>query len=492
VRKTLIALVGAVVLAGAAVAAVPIIERHAADRIKTEVERDGVTKVGAVEVGLLDRRIALIDLKSKNDAELSVDRWEASGLAWPLGELLRGRTPLSGFRWGDPLRADRMELHKVSIVDSAAGGRWTMDSLVVEGFDLARFDGTYRGPHTFEVQAARALGALTVRRLEQRNALFAMPATYDTFGVASLVIDRYEKGRVAGLSVKSFEAALKDDATPLFKVDDITASRLDWSKLLAGLSSDEWHPGAPVGRVHADNFRASGFSGSLLSRYGLSLAGMSLETTHESDKLSRSRTRIEDFVLAPSLVGREGLQMRLALQSMGLKEVKLDFDCANTEDRNKGEFDLSPCTLVGPGLAQVDFASRIVHADDAFWRAIDDGDAAALGQSSAGLGSARLVLADKSLLERSLKALSIVTGHSPAETRAELARDVRHYQPPGVLITDAMTTLLDTVARFIEQGGTLTIEARPGAAVDLARLQALARPGADLVDALGLTATLSK
>ena len=94
-KKSVIAAAAVIALAGAVVAAVPIVQTYAADRIKAEIERDGATKVGAVEVGLFDRRITLQGIKSAGEAELSVGRWEASGLAWPLGELLRGRTPLA-------------------------------------------------------------------------------------------------------------------------------------------------------------------------------------------------------------------------------------------------------------------------------------------------------------------------------------------------------------------------------------------------------------
>ena len=121
------------------------------------------------------------------------------------------------------------------------------------------------------------------------------------------------------------------------------------TRVIAALSSDKWQPGAPSGRVHVDSFNASGFGGEMLARYGISLGSVSLETVHEGDKLSRSRTRVEGFVLAPPLRGLEGLQMRLALQSMGLKEVKLDLDCSGTEDRAKGELALDRCALVGPG-----------------------------------------------------------------------------------------------------------------------------------------------
>jgi len=119
-------------------------------------------------------------------------------------------------------------------------------------------------------------------------------------------------------------------------------------------------------------------------------------------------------------------------------------------------------------------------------------DALAISESKAGIGSARLRLVDKSLLERGLKALSLTTGRPLAETRANLAREVRLYQPPGVLISQDMTNVLDTVARFVEQGGTLTIDAKPEPPLDIEGVRAVERPGADLVRLLGLSATLSR
>ena len=102
------------------------------------------------------------------------------------------------------------------------------------------------------------------------------------------------------------------------------------------------------------------------------------------------------------------------------------------------------------------------------------------------------MLADKSLLERSLKALAAMTGQPVAVTRANLARDIRRYQPSGVLISEDLTKLLDTVARFVEQGGTLTIDAKPEPPFGIDKVRHLSsRPGADLVSLLGLSATLS-
>ena len=186
-KKAVIAAVVAVTVAGVAVAAVPAVQEYAAARIKAEIERGGGATVGGVDVGLFDRRIELRDLKSTRGAEISIGRWEASGLAWPLEELLRGRTPIAGFRWGDPLRAERIELRDVRVVDRAVGSDWSLSSLVVDGLDLARFDPDYEGPYGFQALTARAMAALSFRRLEQGNAVFAMPGSGDTFGIASTV-----------------------------------------------------------------------------------------------------------------------------------------------------------------------------------------------------------------------------------------------------------------------------------------------------------------
>ena len=145
------------------------------------------------------------------------------------------------------------------------------------------------------------------------------------------------------------------------------------------MSSDKWFPGAPSGRVHVETASATGFGGELLKRYGISLGGVSFETVHDSDKVSRTRTRIEGFVLAPPLRGLEGLQLRMALQSMGLKEVKADFDCARHGGPRQGRARRSiAARWSGPGLGEIELTARIVDADAAFWNALDDGDLLAL------------------------------------------------------------------------------------------------------------------
>jgi hypothetical protein len=493
VRKSVIALVAVVVLAGAAAAAVPVIERHAAASIKIEIEYAGTDKVDEVSVSLLARRVTLMNLKSKSAAEeLSIGRWEASGLAWPIGELLAGRTPLAGFRWGDPLSADRVELENVAMADNATGGRWSMDALLIEGLELARYDAAYDGMFRFAVLTARAMGALTVRRLEQRNTRITLPGTAETVGLGSVVLERYERGRIAVLVMAGMDAAAAEGQAAQLSIAETKATRIDLGRTIAAMSSDKWFPGAPSGRIHVETASATGFGGELFKRYGISLAGVSFQTTQVRDKVSRTRTLVEGFVLAPPLRGLEGLSLRMALQSMGIKDVKADFDCHGTEDQGKGELTIDRCALVSPGLAEIELAARIVNADAVFWNALDESDLLALQDSTAALGSARLVLADKSLLERSLRAFGTMTGQPVATLRANWAREVRRYQPSGVLISQSMTQLLDTVARFVEQGGTLVVEAKPDPPVGFDRMEYLLNPSADLVSVLGLKATLQK
>jgi hypothetical protein len=492
VNKGLIAGTVAIGLVATGAMAVPVVERYAAIRIKAEIERDGSSTVGGVEVGLLKRRIALTDLKSSREANVSVGRWQASGLGWPLAELMQGRTPLAGLKWGDPLQADRLELRDLRIGNREAGGTWKVESLVLEGLDLARFDASDVGPYGPLVLVARALGALQVRRLEQRGTVIAMPGSGDTFSLATIVAERYEGGHMATIVVGDIEATAREDRAPLFKVTDVAIGGLDVGRNLAAFSSAEWRPGNPIGQIKVERASATGFSGDTMARYGVSLGAITLETVRESDTVSRSRARIDGFVLAPPLRNMESLKLRLALQAMGLRELKLGFDCTGVEDRARGEITVDRCALSGPNLAEINLTSRIVGADEAFWNAIDDGDVAALYDSKAVLDSARLVLADASLLERGLKALSATTGQPVSTTRANLARDIRRFQPAGVLITQRLTQLLDTVARFVEQGGTLTLDARPEPPLAIDRIDYLMSPGADLVDALGLSATLSR
>ncbi len=490
-RKGIIAGLVLLGLIGICLAAVPLVQIQIADLLKAEIERSGTTKVGTVEVALFDRQVVLLDVKSTRPAgEMTIARIDVAGLDWPIGELLQGRTPLQGIQWGDPLQAKRLEVKDFRAVDRIT--QVSLASMVVDDFDLDRFDPGEGGPHADRQRVTRALAALEIGRLELRALAIDQRQKGDTFGLASFVVERFDRGNLERLTINGMEATTKGKKAAEVKIDDVDVHGLDVARLLGALGSSDWEPGMPMGRIHLVSGRISGFSGDAFSRYGISLGAINVETVHESHAVSRTRTRIEGFVLAPPLRSLEALQLRIALQSMGLKEIKLDLDCSGLEDRSKGVLAVEQCALVGPGLGEIDFSAQLVNADAAFWQAIDEGDLDGLQMSSAALGSAKLVVADKSLLERSLKALSTVTGQPVARTRANLANEIRRYSPPGVLISESMTRLLDTVSQFIERGGTLTIDARPDPPVDLDRFTYLIRPDADLVSGLGLTATLSK
>ena len=200
-------------------------------------------------------------------------------------------------------------------------------------------------------------------------------------------------------------------------------------------------------------------------------------------------------MLAPPLRGLEGLQMRLALQSMGLKDVKLDLDCGGTEDRAKGELTLDRCALVGPGpgrdrphrrgSSMPMRPSGTPSTTATCWRSQDSHGGAGLGPAGAGRQE-----------PAGARPEGVGDDDRPAGRRRRAPTwrgEMRRYQPAGVLISEDMTKLLDTVARFVEQGGTLTIDAKPEPPVDIDGFElpdeARRRPGAAL---LGLSATLSR
>src|SRR6202000_3215481 len=97
------------------------------------------------------------------------------------------------------------------------------------------------------------------------------------------------------------------------------------------------------------------------------------------------------------------------------------------------------CTLTGPDLGVLSLDAKYINADELFWHGVQGGDFLQLYRSKVALQSAKLSLADKGLLTRSLKALGTVSGQSEAAARARIAGEVRHFQPANVLITDDLT-----------------------------------------------------
>ncbi|HYD05917.1 MAG TPA: hypothetical protein VEC60_09330 [Reyranella sp.] len=487
-RKSVIAALAVVVVAGAAVAAVPLVERHAADRIKADLERDGSTRVGSVEVGLFARKIALTDLQARRLGEITIGRWEASGLTWPIAELAKGRTPFAGLALGDPFHAEHLELRGLVMTESKA--RWSVGSLSITGFHLDRYNPDVSAGQ-FGPLVARIAGALSMGHLEQKGTSFTDPATNDRVTIDSMVIDRYEKGLFGSLAVTGFDYTAKPPRDPVFRVADFKLTGLDFRRGVMAMSATTWRPGLPVGRVDLGSANISGFSGEALARYGVSLGAITQQSRVEKD-VRHSKMRIEGFVLNPPSRSREGMQIRVVLHAMDLRELKLDMECTGTEDRAKGEVSIDRCAVTGPDLGEASLSLKLVQADEAFWSAIDEGNTFMLLGSKAGIGGAKIVVVDRGLVERAIKALATTSGQSAAEVRANLAHEVRRFQPPGILITEELSKLLDTVARFIERGGTLTLEARPESPIGIDKAEYFASPGPDLVNILGLSATLSR
>ena len=231
-KKSVIAGIAVAALVGIAAVAMPLVQGYAAAHIKAEIERSGTATVERVEVGILDRSIALEGLKSDRAGPVSIGLWRVSGLGWPLAELLQGRTPLSGFQWGDPLQADRLELQDVRIGNGGGGGGIDVGSLVLHGIELARYDSRDTQPDRGLALVAQAMAALSVRRLEQRNSVLTMPGS----GTRSASRRSSLSVTSVGASPPSFQAASK----PQRRTAGRRYSRLPILRRVISISAGLW------------------------------------------------------------------------------------------------------------------------------------------------------------------------------------------------------------------------------------------------------------
>jgi hypothetical protein len=497
VRKAVAAAAAVLALGAAAVAAVPLVERHVAERVKEEIEAPGLTTVEDVRVGLFDRSVTFTGLRARGPEGVSAASWSLSGLAWPLGELVRGHTPFEGWGPGQPLRARHVEMRDVRLSDGLR--TWTAASLSADGLDLGRYDsdagpssGPFGGQSAVQdvIAGARVVGALAIERLEIADFGFSDVAGMASFSAASLRASGIDRGLLGAVLVSGLQVPGGTSAEPAFRLDEVEVRRLDLTRMLRAAAAPGWRPGRPLGRVNLEHGHAAGFGGGLMSRYGFALDRVTIDVVRDGGDVARTRSKVEGFVYSPPLRGLESIQARAVMAAMGLAQVRLDLDCQATEDRARGEARIERCVLAGPELAEIEFSAALEKADAGFWSALDGHDAAALSDSGVVLARARLVLADRGLIDKAFRGVALLSRQTAAQARQDFAREVRRFQPAGVLITEELTKLLDTAARFVEGGGTLTVQANPDPPFGVARIGYLMRPGPDLIDLLGITAML--
>ncbi len=475
-----------VLIVGAGIAAIPLIEQQIVREMRARIQQRPDIKVTEIAVDLLKRRITLVEaaLYSHLDEDpvLAAEQIEVSGLSWPLSELLAGRTPFTGWTWGDPVNASRIELLNAQMINEAQGLKWNADKLVIEGIELRR----YR--HAVPAPEARALSALKAARIDGRGlALESTTGEGIRFLVASIGVDNIDRGRIGTATL--IDTGIRDPVeadTPILSLEEMTLSRIDLNPMLENLQAAR-----AAGRLRAKTISLSGFGGELMKRYNFSLDRIVVETAPESEGVTRTKARAEGLAVRPP-GGIAGLAMRIAMMSIGLSEIAASLECAGLEDRNKGELEVGKCLLNSPGLAEASFTARIVDGDAAFWQAFDRGDMLTLTDSKAALGSMELVVRDDSLLSRLVKLYGDTSGQDAAAARRQLAAEVRRFAPTDVLITEDLSKILDAVARFVERGGTLTVTAQPETPLTFERLFALPGNGPDLVDILGLKAVQSR
>ena len=217
------------------------------------------------------------------------------------------------------------------------------------------------GPFQSGAIGARLLKALTLRHFEERDVVYTQPLTHNTAGFTQFTGDGVDHGKVADFSLTDFEATARSAVEPSFMVGSIKGEGLDLRQALTAMSEPSWRPGLPIGRIGVERASATGFNGAALKRYGISLDSITTETTHDGADVSRSTTRVDGFVVVPPARGLEGLQMRMAMLAMGLKELRLGLECSGREDRAKGELSVDSCALTGADLGRLDFSAKLVR-----------------------------------------------------------------------------------------------------------------------------------
>ncbi len=248
----------------------------------------------------------------------------ASGRTGP-GKGAAGRIEL-----GDPLRVARFHMRNFRLATPDTGDSWSIGELTAANFDLPRYDAAYEGPFRNEVMFARLLGALSVERLEQRDASHTTSSRRDTRRHACPSPAMTAASSLRRSEGLPGEAGQRPHGRPHDRRRHGARRRCapaDRRGVLARLGA-----GTPIGRVPVAEGRMTGFGGDLMARYGLSLGSVSTETVSEgrirAAHGSGSRTRAR-----PSLRSVEAVGMRMVMQSMNLREVRVGFDCSTVEDR---------------------------------------------------------------------------------------------------------------------------------------------------------------
>ena len=205
--------------------------------------------VGAVEVGLLDRRLTLHDLRSKQLDGLSARDGRPPASPGRSASCCEGARRSSAFV--SAILSRRTGSKSKDLRVKASGDQtWAFGTVVLEGLDLARFDAALPpGPLQAGALGARLMKALSLRRFEERDAIYTAPFSANTVGFVRLTGENYDHGKLGSLALSHLEATSKTATEPSFALGGVKASGLDLTRILTAMSEPSWRPGMPVGRL---------------------------------------------------------------------------------------------------------------------------------------------------------------------------------------------------------------------------------------------------
>jgi hypothetical protein len=280
----------------------------------------------------------------------------------------------------------------------------------------------------------------------------------------------------------------------LTKIKSLEWGGVDCSGLMSYALKDEKPPLTAKNLINLGSLRAEAIETSISGKRAQSIGEVSFPAMEftwliPSKVRGSSKNEVHDFSAYLPASEAEAIAI---LKKHGLNNVKSSSDAAIDWDSEKGGAGLKS-NFDSTGLADttlsVELAGLELEKINAAMAAGEKDAVLTQGQFK-GFG---LKIADEKLLDALFELSALQSGQTAADMRAQAPAMVRLM---GVQLTQTNPKygpIVDAIANFLADGGTLEISAKPPAPVPFTTIMAAGQSGPDtLPELLGLTATHTK
>lgn len=370
---------------------------------------------------------------------------------------------------GALVRVGRLVLEDVQLTDRTTGDRVTAERLSVS--DL---------PADFVARVRRGeipdLGAVELDRLSTRD-----KRSDAQLRLARLTLDGLDAGQVRNLALMDLELTTRDGASLSYGRVELDGTRLGPALL-------QLADGQPL-----DSLAALRGLGDIVTEEVTTVTPTGVRSTADRAALStggardtlRLQVEVDTMVTAldqgASMPPQLAAVQRLGYQDLSIRELGLDLVIERPQSGPQ-RFAIEALTLDWADAGRVQADLELVGTLSGAVGAMGAQSLRALGDLS--LGHLRIELADQGLLSRWVSSTAEARGVSPAQVRAQIAAGLA--ATPAAR-TEAGQRMVEAMRSFVQNGGTLTLEATPAQPVPLLRtLYGMTRRPAQTLERLGL------